>query len=46
MNPVLAHDIVLGPRIWEIVHLHVILHAFPDKAQAVLPDDDRVYNSL
>ena len=46
MNPVLAHDIVLGPRIWEIVHLHVILHAFPDKAQAVLPDDDRVYDSL
>ena len=46
MHPVLAHDIVPGARIWKIVHLHIVLDAFPDEAQAVFPDDDIVHSPL
>ena len=46
MDPVLAHHIVLGARIWEIVHLNIVLHAFTYETQTVLPHDHRVNRAL
>ena len=46
MDPVLAHYIMLRARIREIIHLDIVLYAFSDKAQTVLPDHHRVYCTL
>ena len=46
MYPVLAHYIVLSAWIREIIHLDIVLDAFPDEAQTVLPDHYRVYCAL
>ena len=46
MNSILAHYIVLGARIWEVIHLDIVLHALADETEAVLPDNHRVHCSL
>ncbi len=46
VDSVLAHDVVFCAWIWEIVDLDIVLDAFSDKAETVLPYDYRVYCSL
>ena len=46
MYPVLAHHIVLGTWVWEIIDLHIILDALSDQAETVLPYYDRIDRSL
>ena len=46
VHPVLAHYIVFCARIWEIIHLDIVLDAFADETKAVLPYDNRVDGSL
>ena len=46
MHPVPAGDVVLMARVWEIVHLNIVLHTFAYETEAVLPYDDRVYCAL
>ena len=42
MYPVLTHDIVLMARIWEVIHLDVVLDTLSYKAEAVFPYDNRI----
>jgi hypothetical protein len=46
VDSVLAHNIVLGAWIREVVYLYIVLDALPDEAKAVLPYNDRVDRSL
>ena len=46
VDSVLAHYIVFGTWIWEVVYLYIVLDAFADEAEAVLPYDYRVDCSL
>ena len=46
VDSVLAHYIMLGAWIREVIYLHVVLDAFADEAEAVLPYDYRVDCSL
>ena len=46
MYSVLAHDIMFRAWIWEIIHLDIILDAFPDETQAMLPYNHRVDGTL
>ena len=46
VDPVLAHHIVLGAWIWEIIHLNIILDTFSDEAEAMLPNHHRIDSTL
>ena len=46
MDSVLAHYIVLGARVREVIHLDIVLDALSDEAEAVLPYHHRVDCSL
>ena len=46
MDTVLAENIVLSARIWEIIQLDIVLDTFPHEAQAVLPDASVVDSAL
>ena len=46
MHSVLASDVVLVTRVWEIIHLNIVHHACSDKTETVLPEDYRVYGAL
>ena len=46
MYSVLAHYIVLSAWVREIVNLYVVLDAFADEAQAMLPYHHRINRSL
>ena len=46
MDAVLAENIVLCARIWEVIQLDIVLDTFPHETQAVLPDDSVVDSAL
>lgn len=46
MDAVAAQNIVLGTRIREVIHLHVVDDALTDETQAVLPKHHVVDGSL
>lgn len=46
MDAVLAENIVLCARIWEIIQLDIVLDTFSYETQAVLPDDSVVDSAL
>ena len=46
MNSVLSHDIVLGARIREIVHLNIVFYTLSDETEAMFPYNHRVDRAL
>ena len=46
MNSVPSHHIVLGAWIWEVVDLYIVHDAFPDEAEAMLPNNYGVHCTL
>lgn len=46
MNPVTSEDIVLSAWVREVIHLNLVLDAFADEIQAVLPEYSIVDDTL
>ena len=46
MNPVTSEDIVFSAWVREVIHLNLVLDAFADEIQAVLPENGIVDDTL